>query len=62
MTEYEFKVYGDAPDWTEKEKEICIKRHEQTEKNLRDGFSDVKWETIGKHLFIKTGEEDGHIK
>lgn len=54
MTEYEFFVSGDAEEWTEEEKQLVIKRHEQQKKEFNERWKDIVWETVGKHIAIKT--------
>ena len=58
MTEYEFMVLGDAEEWTQEEKKLVIKRHEQYEKELRKNWKGKKMEIVGNFFAIKTGEKD----
>ena len=57
MTKYDFIVSGDAEEWTEEEKKLVIKRHEQYEKELRKNWESKKMETVGNFFAIKTGKE-----
>jgi len=57
MTKYVFTVSGDAEEWTEEEKKLVIKRHEQREKELRKNWEGKKMEIVGNYSAIKTGEE-----
>jgi hypothetical protein len=57
-TEYEFIVSGDAEDWTEKEKELVIKRHERREEELKKNWEGKKMEIVGNFFAIKTGNEN----
>jgi len=57
MTKYDFMVSDDAEDWTEKEKQLVIKRHEQYEKELRKNWEGKKMEIVGNFFAIKTGKE-----
>ena len=54
MTKYDFMVLGDAEDWTEEEKQLVIKRHEQREKELRKNWEGKKMEIVGNFFAIKT--------
>ena len=56
MTKYDFMVSGDAEEWTEEEKKLVIKRHEQYEKELRKNWEGKKMETVGNFFAIKTGK------
>jgi|FreactcultureFD7_1027221.scaffolds.fasta_scaffold61240_3 hypothetical protein len=58
MTKYDFMVSGDAKEWTEEEKKLVIKRHEQYEKELRKNWEGKKMEIVGNFFAIKTGEKD----
>ena len=58
MTQYEFMVSGDAPDWTEEEKQLVIRRYETQKKEFNERWKGIVWETVGKHLAIKTGDEN----
>jgi hypothetical protein len=49
-------VSGDAEEWTEEEKKLVIKRHEQYEKELRKNWEGKKMETVGNFFAIKTGK------
>jgi hypothetical protein len=51
---YDFMVSGDAECWTEEEKQLVIKRHEQYERELRKNFEGKKMEIIGNFFAIKT--------
>jgi hypothetical protein len=57
MTKYDFMVSGDAEEWTEEEKKLVIKRHEQREKELRKNWAGKKMEIVGNYFAIKTGKE-----
>jgi hypothetical protein len=57
MTKYDFMVSGDAEEWTEEEKKLVIKRHEQREKELRKNWDGKKMEIVGNYFAIKTGKE-----
>jgi hypothetical protein len=56
MTKYDFMVSGDAEEWTEEEKKLVIKRHEQLEKELRKNWEGKKMEVVGNFFAIKTGK------
>ena len=56
MIKYDFMVSGDAEDWTEEEKQLVIKRHEQREKELRKNWEGKKMEIVGNFFAIKTGK------
>jgi len=56
MTKYDFMVSGDAEEWTEEEKQLVIKRHEQREKYLRKNWEGRKMEIVGNFFAIKTGK------
>jgi len=58
MTEYEFMVSGNAEEWTEEEKKLVIKRHEQYEKELRKNWEGKKMEIVGNFFAIKKGNEN----
>ena len=58
MTKYDFMVSGDAEEWTEEEKQLVIKRHEQYERELRKNWGGKKMETVGNFFAIKTGKEE----
>ena len=58
MTKYDFMVSGDAEEWTEEEKKLVIKRHEQREKYLGKNWEGKKMEIVGNFFAIKTGEKD----
>ena len=57
MTKYNFMVSGDAEEWTEEEKNLVIKRHEQREKYLGKNWEGKKMEIVGNFFAIKTGKE-----
>ena len=57
MTKYDFMVSGDAEEWTEEEKKLAIKRHEQLEKELRKNWQRKKMEIVGNYFAVKTGQE-----
>jgi hypothetical protein len=57
MTKYGFMVSGNAEKWTEEEKKLVIKRHEQREKYLGKNWEGKKMEIIGNFFAIKTGKE-----
>ena len=50
-------VSGDAEEWTEEEKKLAIKRHEQLEKELRKNWQRKKMEIVGNYFAVKTGQE-----
>jgi hypothetical protein len=54
MTKYDFMVSGNAEEWTEEEKQLVIKRHEQREKELRKNWEGKKMEVVGNFFAIKT--------
>ena len=54
MIKYDFMVSGDAEDWTEEEKQLVIKRHEQREKELRKNWEGKEMEIVGNFFAIKT--------
>jgi hypothetical protein len=54
MTKYDFMVSGDAEEWTEEEKKLVIKRHEQREKEIRKNWVGKKMEIVGNYFAIKT--------
>ena len=56
MTKYDFTVSGDAEEWTEEEKKLVIKRHEQREKELKKNWEGKKMEIVGNFFAIKTGK------
>jgi hypothetical protein len=56
MIKYDFMVSGDAEEWTEEEKKLVIKRHEQREKELRKNWQGKKMEIVGDYFAIKTGK------
>jgi len=56
MNKYNFMVSGDAEEWTEKEKKLVIKRHEQYEKELKKNWEGKKMEIVGNFFAIKTGK------
>ena len=56
MIKYDFMVSGDAEEWTEEEKKLVIKRHEQREKELRKNWEGKKMEIVGDYFAIKTGK------
>ena len=58
MTKYNFMVSGDAKEWTEEEKKLVIKRHEQREKYLGKNWEGKKMEIVGNFFAIKTGKEN----
>jgi hypothetical protein len=51
---YDFMVSGDVEEWTEEEKKLVIKRHEQREKELRKNWEGKKMEIVGNFFAIKT--------
>jgi hypothetical protein len=53
MTKYDFMVSGNAEEWTEEEKQLVIKRHEQREKELRKNWESKKMEVVGNFFAIK---------
>ena len=57
MNKYDFMVSGDAEEWTEEEKKLVIKRHEQREKELRKNWEGKKMEIVGNYFAVKTGKE-----
>jgi hypothetical protein len=57
MTKYDFMVSGGAEEWTEEEKKLVIKRHEQREKYLGKNWEGKKMEIVGNFFAIKTGKE-----
>ena len=50
-------VSGDAEEWTEEEKKLVIKQHEQREKELRKNWDGKKMEIVGNYFAVKTGKE-----
>ena len=57
MIKYEFIVSGDFEEWTEEEKKLAIKRHEQYEKELRKNWEIKKMEIVDNFFAIKTEKE-----
>jgi hypothetical protein len=57
MNKYKFMVSGDAEEWTEEEKKLVIKQHEQREKELRKNWDGKKMEIVGNYFAVKTGKE-----
>lgn len=58
MPQYNFMVSGDAENWTEEEKQLVIRRHEQQQKEFNQRWRGVVFETVGNHFAIKTGESN----
>jgi len=57
MNKYDFMVSGDTEEWTEEEKKLVIKRHEQLEKELRKNWEGKKMEIVGNYFAVKAGKK-----
>ncbi len=57
MNKYDFMVSGDTEEWTEEEKKLVIKRHEQLEKELRKNWEGKKMEIVGNYFAVKARKE-----
>ena len=57
MTEYIF-TSDDGVEWTEEEKQLCIKRHEEQQKRFRARWDVKVWQTVGNALFHKESEKE----
>jgi len=62
MTKYDFMVSGNAEEWTEEEKQLVIKRHEQREKELRKNWEGKKMEVVGNFFAIKIENGQNEIE
>jgi hypothetical protein len=55
MTEYIF-TSDDGVEWTEEEKQLCIKRHEEQQKRYQEQWQGKVWQTVGEAFFHKVSE------
>jgi len=56
MTEYIF-ISNDGVEWTEEEKQLCIKRHEERIKRLQTEWEIKVSQIVGDAFFIKKASE-----
>jgi len=56
MSEYIF-ISNDGVEWTEEEKQLCIKRHEERIKRLQTEWEIKVSQIVGDAFFIKKASE-----